>query len=263
MPSRKRAKGKERKANKSIASHCNWAALALVGEKNMRIRCNHGCTYMPSSQHPAALLVDNIISALGNEKMRCLESLQLSFETKPHLWNNANNRKRATEIVTSIGVNFILGGNDIEYAKVLGNAILQLIHYDGKGDLKTAVYGSAPEAQVLNGGLERDIVRFYIRHTTCSCLKKRYRQLRWQQKVGELLYFMNEGFFSSLVPNNFLNHYTGECNNCLKTVLRSDLMMCGGCRTTQFCSRECQKEDWPDHKQWCDDVVSWKCNKAA
>ena len=130
MPSRNRAKGKERKANKSV----NWAALVLIGEKNMEIRCNHGCTYMPSSQHPAALLVDNIITALGNENMRCLESLQLSFETKPHLWNNANNRKIATEIVTSIGVNFILGGNDFEYAKVLGNAILQLIHYDGKGD---------------------------------------------------------------------------------------------------------------------------------
>jgi len=262
MPSRKRAKGKERKANKTVAQQCNWAALALVGEKNMGIRCNHGCTYMPSSQHPAALLVDNIISAIGNEKMRCLESLQLSFETKPHLWNNANNRKIAREIVTSIGVNFILGGDDIEMAKVLGNAILILIHYDGKGDFNTAVYGAAPEAQVLNGGLERDTVRFYIRHTTCSCLKKKYRQLRWQRKVGKFLLLY---FEYARVPLQFLIFLftAGQCNNCLKKVLRSDLMMCGGCRSNFFCSRKCQKEGWSDHKEWCDDIIAWKCNKAA
>ncbi|KAF9052270.1 hypothetical protein BDZ89DRAFT_423180 [Hymenopellis radicata] len=38
------------------------------------------------------------------------------------------------------------------------------------------------------------------------------------------------------------------CNYCMKTFGRENLRSCGRCR---YCSRSCQKEAWPTHKQGC------------
>jgi hypothetical protein len=35
---------------------------------------------------------------------------------------------------------------------------------------------------------------------------------------------------------------------------------CAGCRAVVYCSRECQKEDWPDHKQHCRDLAQDPAN---
>ena len=38
------------------------------------------------------------------------------------------------------------------------------------------------------------------------------------------------------------------CNVCLK---QGKTMLCGKCKYRRFCSSECQKRDWPDHKRYC------------
>ncbi|MCJ1397232.1 hypothetical protein MMC11_000424 [Xylographa trunciseda] len=44
-----------------------------------------------------------------------------------------------------------------------------------------------------------------------------------------------------------------KCNACAKAQasLPSPLQRCGKCRKVQYCSRECQKADWPTHKKAC------------
>ncbi|KAF7292648.1 MYND-type domain-containing protein [Mycena indigotica] len=50
------------------------------------------------------------------------------------------------------------------------------------------------------------------------------------------------------------------CNNgkCVSVQLKSEVKQCGKCRTTTYCSRECQREDWkasPGHRDMCAIIV--------
>ncbi|MCJ1358894.1 MAG: hypothetical protein MMC33_008894 [Icmadophila ericetorum] len=44
-----------------------------------------------------------------------------------------------------------------------------------------------------------------------------------------------------------------KCSNCAKTSNETgiNLKLCAKCRTTNYCSRECQKADWDIHKKIC------------
>jgi hypothetical protein len=45
-----------------------------------------------------------------------------------------------------------------------------------------------------------------------------------------------------------------ECRVCGRDKARngtSGLLICGRCRRIKYCSRECQREDWKEHKKWC------------
>jgi hypothetical protein len=45
-----------------------------------------------------------------------------------------------------------------------------------------------------------------------------------------------------------------ECCVCGRDKARngtSGLLICGRCRRIKYCSRECQREDWKEHKKWC------------
>jgi splicing suppressor protein 51 len=45
---------------------------------------------------------------------------------------------------------------------------------------------------------------------------------------------------------------TDACASCRKTPPEATLKRCSKCQTTQYCSRECQKTNWKQHKKICD-----------
>lgn len=40
-----------------------------------------------------------------------------------------------------------------------------------------------------------------------------------------------------------------QCSVCKHTFHR--LLVCGRCGLVSYCSKQCQKQAWPTHKQWC------------
>ena len=46
------------------------------------------------------------------------------------------------------------------------------------------------------------------------------------------------------------------CHKCSKTVTgKRKLSKCGRCQSITYCGRECQREDWPRHSQYCIPVM--------
>ena len=46
------------------------------------------------------------------------------------------------------------------------------------------------------------------------------------------------------------------CTRCLKKGSLTSLRRCTGCKSSSYCSKDCQRSDWPSHKQLCKSIQS-------
>ena len=46
------------------------------------------------------------------------------------------------------------------------------------------------------------------------------------------------------------------CTRCLKKGRLTSLPRCTGCKSSSYCSKDCQRSDWPLHKQLCKSIPS-------
>lgn len=72
------------------------------------------------------------------------------------------------------------------------------------------------------------LVSYFRKRIPCSCLDEKYQEVKSVSKVN-------------LCRNR----------NCCRLEKRRKLLYCAACNTVNYCSRECQVEDWPRHKKSC------------
>ena len=239
--SRKKAKGKARKANKQpTLKRDGWESLARWGEETATISCNHGAI-IPAKGH----VVYNYLNALEKaisfgrdaaSRDRFLHSLpdfmKQSYEDFPTVYIDTKQRKLAIDIMSSVGTNSILIGgtkDDMIKMKVFINMIVLLEQFALTGEFFSAMSAAlvAPEMQNAVRGEQRDMLRFYSKRISCSCLKDKYTDAKETQKK------------------------IGICDHCSRRLVRSSLMVCSRCRSCHYCSVGCQHADWPSHKEMC------------
>jgi hypothetical protein len=73
---------------------------------------------------------------------------------------------------------------------------------------------------------KKRIVTFFHKRNGCSCLKEIYIQQKAQPKMS-------------------------ICYHCQKHFERKKIMLCTQCKFVQYCSTECQRANWPNHREWC------------
>ena len=193
--------------------------------------CSHGRPLvLPESGHAVSNFIESVLLDDQNIRNR--------FE----VFNNDTFRELAVDILVRIGT---LVCNDCDdgatgAAKNIAFQILFLESYDVEqgDDLYAAMYRSGMLLTVsdLKNGGEREVIRFFTKRISCSCLKVRYKQIK------------------VLHPKS-----KSRCDNCEQVKDRQSLMLCGRCKVCQYCSIECQKADWPKHKIGvCDKTVQYR-----
>jgi predicted esterase len=50
--------------------------------------------------------------------------------------------------------------------------------------------------------------------------------------------------------------HSSECTNCEKVLTGAHRLRCGACKTAIYCSAECQKIHWPNHKPICKQIAA-------
>ena len=97
-------------------------------------------------------------------------------------------------------------------------------------------YGPARKktAEIVAGG-ERAAIKFLMKENpVCVCLKQKYNEeYKPQPKI------------------NF-------CNYCREHSEDSKIMLCSKCGMTQYCSKKCQVDHWPEHKKDCKNFKAMK-----
>ena len=87
-------------------------------------------------------------------------------------------------------------------------------------------------------GQERDMLKFFSKRISCSCLKERHSVAR--RTLPKL----------------------GKCSHCKMVKARTLLMVCGSCKVHQYCSEECQIARWhQSHQRHCREYFNAATNK--
>lgn len=77
---------------------------------------------------------------------------------------------------------------------------------------------------------DHTLVKYLRRRIPCSCLDEVYKEVKSITR-------------------------TGVCFTCESVVERSKMSSCARCGNANYCSRVCQKADWPNHKDECGAIL--------
>jgi len=146
-----------------------------------------------------------------------------------------------TIICVADAVQCILDGNDedaqlyasfacyfkqtIAYYKGTLDGILQ-----GKETVNVPAFDGHSIAELQNGDM-KTVVGFLKKRITCKCLDKRHKEVKSITKMG-------------LCANPECSHPDGK-------VERKTMYTCTGCSLVSYCSADCQRADWPHHREHC------------
>ena len=263
MTSRKKNKGKERKAKKAEAAKLeaekaeevrnSWVGRARGDWEDSRgrefIQCDHGFTDLipDHSNNVVCLFMDELfMNCLKEDMGKYLNVRDLFLGYNPLKWFDSRAFGMVIIILVSIGTNLLLH-NDMSGPLCLAKVIVIIENYDERknydyddiynfdvvGDYNATI--NSPDVStkmralfVEGSSTNHDLLKFYRKRITCSCLKKMHLEMR------------------KTLPK------LGMCYHCEEEKERSLLMVCSRCKIGQYCSRECQIADWPYHKCACD-----------
>lgn len=243
MPSRKRAKGKERKAKAAEPKVSRWEILSRWSENNVTIQCSHSCkgkmdlVIPPASSppHPVHDFMSAVYAFDGPARPQWYDIMKLLYQQYSPVWKDDDHRKSAQNILLAFGTNSILRDGTYAVPNIVSAVLLVLEHFNDSKDFESAFWSAAPKIRDITYMYrsDRDALKFYSKRIRCSCLKERYAQTKGRMKKG-------------------------ECHNCRKVLERKELMVCSRCNVNQYCSDKCHREAWTAHKKWCDKVVNSK-----
>jgi len=257
--SRKKSKGKERKAKKEAIrvevergkARNMWLGWACGDDERITgmpttIQCKHGCIIPNDLDRLVSSFLDDIAVRWIRDRTSVRHLVEQLFQTHPQVWNDENYKQIALNILTRMGTNMLLSedahvvGTIIPWASCIAKVVAILEHHDGAGSLEVTLQSQNIQTKLRDldtsvndtrSRKRRDVLKFYSKRVSCSCLKEMYREARRTEQK------------------------TGQCAGCKKEKERVDLSVCSRCMIARYCSRQCQVAHWPSHEKYCDMYV--------
>mmetsp|Transcript_24352 Transcript_24352/g.40172 ORF Transcript_24352/g.40172 Transcript_24352/m.40172 type:complete len:247 (-) Transcript_24352:306-1046(-) len=238
MPSRKKAKGKARKAAKAeIAAEATRKHKDLVTQLN-RLEDDETCVHGYESDLICGAFVKHFLDIVvqvpldGNPHGVATDASRAKF---PQEWNSVYMLRKIDSLLLALGVNYILKG-DIDLARHCASSANFF-----KGFIEEVFYEGRPMCMELDKTTElfvsdeHTLVRYLQKRIPCSCLDDKYEEVKGVKKIG-------------LCCNP-------QCKIPDRTTERRSMLYCTRCRRVNYCSPECQEVHWHGgHKEVCEEM---------
>ena len=263
MPSRKKAKGKARKAAKEAKANAKEeesqavVAVAVANQQRngsieaqmhrlvindaMHQKCRHGLVPLSAGEEKICLkFIDAFIDVFISQK-NVVEGFKTAITTTATNVEYHDVYVSKLDTVISIllykGTQCILDGDNL-YARLY--ACIAFFYEDFMA-VKVRQTQAAPSWAIaieLQSADDHTLVSYYRKRIPCSCLDEKYKEVKSPKKMGLC--------------------YNPKCGYPKRRVERSKMFSCTRCGDANYCSSECQKADWNRHREVCSKVVKMR-----
>jgi hypothetical protein len=251
MPSRKKAKGKARKAAKEVkakAEESRAVAEVAVGQRQEgslesqlhRIvisdvasqKCQHGLGQLSADEEKICEDFINACLAVFTSQDEVGEAILAAvFATsKEYADVYASKLDTVVSMLLASGTQRILDG-DKKIAQLYASLACYFEDYMAVCLHKTRAAPDASKLMDLQSVDDHTLVSYYRKRIPCACLDQKYKEVKSVKKMGRC--------------------YNPSCSHPGRKVERSKMFSCTRCGVANYCSAECQRADWKIHKQIC------------
>lgn len=278
MVSRKKAKAREKRAareakvaeekeeeeeesatvtNQDKIETMSFLELLTIDNLLRTTQCRHGIELVPHEEALCQAFLDTFnegfraksrsgdrnIASLLFGGMRAIEAVDTFFD----IWYDAVKLRKVISYCVELGVERILQGEgDQNYLEV---SVWSSYVYFFEQHIALKLEKTQPFLNVHKLLDTSDVsdfhakVSFFRKRINCSCLDKKYKELK---PVARMAVCRNT-----------------ECSLPERGVERKKILICSGCDQAIYCSRACQKVDWPHHKEFCRIMIEKKAEFDA
>jgi len=254
MASRKKAKGKARKVAKAAKAAEEAEVAAVNGRQEEKrsleaqtqrlsidnlLQCRHGV--LASNKHDQRLCMEimnavkggwNASVEAGNDLISCINAgIDAAREKYAALFIDVAKMEMIASYCVALGTELILVGDDKDARHPAAFACYfeqyNLVHLKKTHE----VVKESPIVELSQCDDIHSLVKYLRKRIPCGCLDQKYKEVKSLPRLG---FCCNT-----------------ECTLPHRQVERSKMFSCTGCDEMNYCSHQCQKADWPRHKEWC------------
>mmetsp|Transcript_9581 Transcript_9581/g.14782 ORF Transcript_9581/g.14782 Transcript_9581/m.14782 type:complete len:297 (+) Transcript_9581:11-901(+) len=255
MVSRKKAKGKARKAAKAkkeeeeedysaAAAQQREQEGALEAQMQMQrliidslpSPCKHGFDPFPEGDvcsRFVRLYLETLFAGAGNKVRNKIDAIFKAVDAVdkkyPEVIYDSSKMKRILSYFLSVGTDHILNGHD-DAARITAAVIVVFKECIASNVNKTKAGVDTQKLMEILIADDHTLVSFFRKRITCSCLDKKHKEVKSIKKMGYC--------------NNDKCPLGGK-------VERSKMVYCTRCSVAYYCSRDCQEAAWSDHREIC------------
>ena len=262
MPSRKKAKGKARKAAKEAKAKAEESQTMVEVAANQRQerslaaqlfrleigdvapqKCQHGLVHLsPGDQKICIECIEAFLTALFSQDdmvegfLAAIDATETEYPQK-YAEVYASKLDKVISIILNNGTQRILDG-DKSIAQVYASVAGYFEEWIAVNLHKSKDIVNKGKVFELNGADDHTLVQYYRKRIPCTCLDEKYKEVKSIKKMGKC--------------------HSPKCSLPGRKVERSKMFYCTRCGEANYCSVACQKSDWKRHKKFCDENAKVK-----
>ena len=256
MPSRKKAKGKARKAAKEAKAkeeESRDRAVEVVAkqrrERSLEFqlqrlmlndtpqKCRHGLLPLSAGEREICLeFIDAFITGLFSQG-DVAEGFYAATGATVERYADVYSSKLGTvmSIFLCSGTQRLLDDGDNVGVRLYASIACYFEEWIAVNVHKNQATLRWAKLVELESADDHTLVSYYRKRIPCACLDEKYKEVKSVKKMGLC--------------------YNPNCSHPRGRVERSKMFSCTRCGDGNYCSVECQKADWKDHRE--------ECNKEA